>query len=508
MRAGLYTLRYLLPLVHPQLIQAYRAREANPRAVEPFRLKNWESANWRHSLEREAKKAFGKAEWIRGGPERVEHAVSDTKAALAKTGSPLIEGASFFANVSPVADKPFGFYARAFLLERSAEDASHVSFYEVAAAAEPSAAEIMQMAMQYCIMKRSGLAVDRAMFLTSSAEQLAAKGRDKNVSVSFEKKDFTASMLAVVPEAERRLAEAEALLVANPPRIHADDPSIPATTPVSALAPAKDKQWLKWWVVNRLAALGIIDLGQIPVDFRGLEPVQREQIRAHGEGREFIRVNRAALRQVFAKRIFPLHYLDFETRTEAGPDGTRRDIPFQFSDHILDEDGSLMHASHLAEGDEDPRLRFAECLAHTVGGVGTVIVYYKDFEASRIRETAEYLRGIGKDELANRIEAIIPRMQDQLEYLRDNVIHSGFQGSYKLKTTHPVLVSHPETTYEMLDIKNGEEATKAIEELCNPETPSERRDFLRQALEKYCGLDTYAMVEIDRALKAWAYESD
>lgn len=508
MRAGLHTSQYLLPLVHPRLIQAYQAREANPQAVEPFRPKQWESANWRLGLERDAKKAFPKAEWIRGGPERVEHAVSDTKAALVNMGAPLIEGASFFANVSPVANKPFGFYARAFLLEPSAADPSHVSFYEVAAAAEPTQVEIMQMAMQYCIMRRSGLTVDKATFLTASAEQLVAKSGDKYATIVFERKDFTENVLVAVPEAERRLAEAETYLLANPPKTHADDPAIPATASVSALAPAKDKKWLKWWVVNRLTALGIIDLGQIPEDFRGLEPVQREQIRAHREGREFIRVDRAALRKVFAARKFPVHYLDFETRTEAGSNGARRDIPFQFSDHILDEDGALSHASHLAEGNEDPRLRFAECLAHAVGDVGTVVVYYKDFEASRIRETAEYLRSIGKDDLANRIETIIPRMQDQLEYLRDNVVHSGFQGSYKLKTTHPTLVKSPATTYDKLDIKNGEEATKAIEEICRPETSAERRAFLREALEEYCGLDTYAMVEIDHVLQAWANEAD
>lgn len=502
MRAGLYTPRYVLPLVHPQLIQSYQAREAHPPVTVSFNPKHWESANWRMGLEYDAKKAFPKPEWIRSGPERVEYAIGDTKAALANPATKLIEGASFFTNVSPTEEKPYGFYARVFLLEPSSPDRSQVSLYEVAAGDTPTASEIMQMALQYCILQRSGLTVDKASFLVASADQLAAKSRNKYAAASFEKKDFTESVREKLPEADKRLDEMAKELSANPPKTRADDASIPEAVAVSALAPAFGKSGNKWRIVNRLTALGITDLGQIPENFIGLEPIQREQIRAHREGREFIRYDRAGLRKIFAERNFPVHYLDFETRTATGADGTH--IPFQFSDHILHEDGNIVHASHLAEGDEDPRLRFAECLAHAVGEIGTVVVYYKDFEASRIRETAGYLRSIGRDELADKIEAIIPRMQDQLEYLRDNVIHSGFKGAYRLKVTHPILVKNPEKIHDQLDIKNGEEATNAIEELCNPETPPERRAFLRNALLDYCGLDTFSMIEIDRVLKTWA----
>jgi hypothetical protein len=63
---------------------------------------------------------------------------------------------------------------------------------------------------------------------------------------------------------------------------------------------------------------------------------------------------------------YPAHFLDFETVSPAIPSyaGTSpyETIPFQWSDHILTENGTLGHKEYLCNEDKDPREEFAHTL--------------------------------------------------------------------------------------------------------------------------------------------------
>ena len=83
-----------------------------------------------------------------------------------------------------------------------------------------------------------------------------------------------------------------------------------------------------------------------------------------------------------------------------------------------------------------------------------------------------------------------------------NYYHPDLSGSYSIKKTLPVLV--PSLTYKGMDVGNGVQAYITYLNYDSPEptfgimkTKSERQDALRT----YCQQDTWAMVEILRAVR-------
>ena len=71
----------------------------------------------------------------------------------------------------------------------------------------------------------------------------------------------------------------------------------------------------------------------------------------------------------------PTCYLDFEAMMPPIPlyEGTRpyQTIPFQWSLHVLADDGTLHHREFLADADGDPRHAFAETLIDALSGSDT-----------------------------------------------------------------------------------------------------------------------------------------
>ena len=83
-----------------------------------------------------------------------------------------------------------------------------------------------------------------------------------------------------------------------------------------------------------------------------------------------------------------------------------------------------------------------------------------------------------------------------------NYYHKDLSGSYSIKKTLPVLV--PSLTYKGMDVGNGVQAYIAYINYDSDQptfyalkTKAERRE----ALKRYCQQDTWAMVEILRAVR-------
>ncbi len=77
-------------------------------------------------------------------------------------------------------------------------------------------------------------------------------------------------------------------------------------------------------------------------------------------------------------------------------------------------------------------------------------------------------------------------------------LHPGFKGSWSLKNVLPVMV--PGLNYEDLEIGNGEEAMLAWWNLVHGQLSEAQVEPVKQALLKYCQLDTLAMVNIWKKL--------
>jgi hypothetical protein len=203
--------------------------------------------------------------------------------------------------------------------------------------------------------------------------------------------------------------------------------------------------------------------------------------------------------------VFPLWFMDFETYMPGLPifAGTRpwQQIPFQWSLHVQEADGEVRHDEFLKADGSDPRRAFAEALIDAVGPTGSVVVYNKGMESTRLRELARDL-----PDLAAPLQAIDDRIVDLLPIVRQSVYHSDFHGSRSLKSVTPVLAPH--LSYDELALKAGMQAMQAYEVITAPETSDAERQELRADLLKYCSLDTLAMVEVLRRLQILATEKE
>jgi hypothetical protein len=196
----------------------------------------------------------------------------------------------------------------------------------------------------------------------------------------------------------------------------------------------------------------------------------------------------------------PCFHLDFETLGAAIPPypGTHpyQRIPFQWSVHHLDADGSLTHWEYLAEGRADPRRELAETLVSVLGGSDTpVIVYNQSFEIGVLRELQALL-----PDLADALRGIEGRVKDLYRLTCDHTYFPGYENSYSLKTVGPTLA--PEVDYASLDgVAGGQDAAATFARIVlDMLEPEEDEAEIRDSLRAYCKLDTLATVRAQQKL--------
>ena len=246
---------------------------------------------------------------------------------------------------------------------------------------------------------------------------------------------------------------------------------------------------------GKLKELGIEAITAIPDDF----PLTSKQaiIRdALSTGRPYVAPDLARLLHGFQP---PACYLDFEAMMPAIPlyPGTRpyQTLPFQWSLHATDGDGTLHHREFLAPGDEDPRRTFAETLIIALDEFAGPVLVYSSYEQTQLRELAARF-----PELRTALEQVIGRLLDLLPIVRGAVYLPAFSFSNSIKYVAPAL--SPRFGYADLDgIADGMAASAAFAQLASGAVfDTEQVLQLRTALLAYCERDTLAMVEVHRAL--------
>ena len=192
----------------------------------------------------------------------------------------------------------------------------------------------------------------------------------------------------------------------------------------------------------------------------------------------------------------PLYFFDFETISYAVPvfDGTApyQQAPFQYSCHVLQEDGTLTHHEYLHTEPGDPRPALLEALLGDIGPTGQLIVYYAPFEKGILQGLAQAF-----PEHGSRLQDMIDRLWDQLLVFKKHYRHYAFGKSNSLKSVLPVVVTG--LSYEGMAISNGLLAQVAWEEMIATADDAQKQQ-LADDLLKYCHLDTLAMVEIHQVL--------
>ena len=210
------------------------------------------------------------------------------------------------------------------------------------------------------------------------------------------------------------------------------------------------------------------------------------------------KIEKEAIKEFLGSLKYPLYFIDYESCQYAIPElgGTRayQQIPFQYSLHIIKEEGApLEHREFLAEADDENVIRhFAESMINDISQDGSVIVYNKSFEAGRNREIGRLY-----DDLKDEMERINSNMVDlMVPFKNRNYYAKEMKGSHSLKYVLPALYPNdPELDYHNLAVvHNGGEASEAF--LSLKEKSKEEQEIIREGLLRYCELDSLAMVKI------------
>lgn len=197
---------------------------------------------------------------------------------------------------------------------------------------------------------------------------------------------------------------------------------------------------------------------------------------------------------------YPIYFFDFETFMEGIPrfDSQRpyMQMPFQYSLHILHENGDLEHKEYLGDEHTDPRPGLVEQMLKDLGEQGSIVAFNQSFEISRIKEMAKDFEGCSEQLLK-----LIPRFKDLIEPFRNlGYYHPDMNGSFSIKSVLPALFPNaPELDYKQLEIQNGGMAMDTFANL-HLLKDSSQREPICQALLAYCRLDTLAMVRIYQKL--------
>lgn len=240
-----------------------------------------------------------------------------------------------------------------------------------------------------------------------------------------------------------------------------------------------------------LLSKGIFGLDAIADDYQ-LSENQRRVVEAAKQGEA--KVNVAAIQEFLSALVFPLHFFDYETFCSAVPrlDGVspHKQFPVQYSLHILEENGSVIHREYL-EREMCLPLRLIERMQADIGPVGSVISWHASFEEGHNREMAQAF-----PDKAAFLDDLNDRMMDLEDVFKTDYVNARFDGSTSLKKVLPVVC--PGLGYGNLDVQDGASAMEAWERMIGVEPEEAKR--IAQALLDYCGRDTLAMVEIYRFL--------
>lgn len=242
----------------------------------------------------------------------------------------------------------------------------------------------------------------------------------------------------------------------------------------------------------QLAEMGIRAAKHIPVDF-ALNDKQRQVAEMARSNVEFL--DHKVLKTELGSLRFPLWFLDYETCISAIPRFAgyhpQQQIVFQYSLHRLNTPGDVeTHFGFISITDGDPALPLLEHLSSDLGPQGSIIVWNKSFEM-----TINHDMALRCPEYAGFLEDVNARIYDLGEIVNQGIyLHPGFKGSWSIKHVLPVMV--PELTYNGMEIHKGDMASMAWWNITFGGVNEEEQDRLLSALEKYCELDTLAMVRI------------
>lgn len=368
---------------------------------------------------------------------------------------------------------------------------------EVKSSTQCKPEHVTDAAIQVHVLEGVGLPVSRA-YIAHLDRTYTYEGGEYDLERLFTLIDVSEGVRAHLPEVPRKVLELRALLFRECPEVrigkHCGQPYPCAFRgfchdflpefPVTELPYLSEKG------LGALLDDGITCILDMPLEHAALSDKQRQACAVVQSGEPSIVGDLAA---TLERLVYPLHCLDFETFKPALPlyPGTHahQQLPFQWSDHVLGEDGELEHREFLFEGAGDPRTEFIHSLLAALDGAGSVVIY-SSFENTMLNTLARDF-----PDCAEPIAALQARLFDlEKEVVKQHLRHPDFHGSTSIKYVLPALVE--DLSYDGLAIADGDAAMLRYEALASGRLGEQERAQVLAALRAYCATDTLAMVRL------------
>lgn len=416
---------------------------------------------------------------------------TQSEAALRTTARLLVSGAECLYEAAFTYDDVF---VRPDILLRGAD--GRYDLIEVKSSSRVKPEHLTDAGVQTYVVEGAGLPVTRTYVMHLDTDYVY-RGGAYDLDKLFSLVDVTAEVRTYLLHIPDRLSEMKAMLAGDCPECmigrHCSAPYdcgfIGHCHGFLPEFPVTEIPRIKAEVLDELLAAGIYGIHDVPPDYQGLSPAQRNvcHIIQNGEPRFG-----AGLADALASLRYPIHFLDFETYMPALPlfPGTRsyQTLPMQWSCHTLRADGTLEHADFLHQDRSDPRLPFAASLLARLDYHGDIVVY-SSYENTRLTALAEEL-----PDLAAPIESFRSRLVDLEKVIRAHVQHPNFHGHTSLKFVLPALVD--DLSYNGLAIQNGAVATLRYEAAILGDLPERERQQIFADLRAYCAIDTLGLVRV------------
>jgi len=399
-----------------------------------------------------------------------------------------------------------GFVAAIDELEYDSETGSY-TIREIKSSTRPKDEHQYDVAFQTLLLRRCGMRIER-VFIVHLNTNYVRLG-DLDLTNLFAQADLTATVDELRETVTREMEEARCYLVSEVepsgpcPCIYKgrsrhcstftySNPQVPGygVHDISRIGNSPKK-------LKEMVDAGVFSLEDIPTHIE-LTDIQQAQVHAYSSGETVVK--KEAIAADLEKLTFPLHFIDYETCPSAIPlfdhYSPYHHIPFQYSLHMVRSKGEeVIHKQFLHTVKKDPTELFISSLQENIESTGSIIVWNKVFES-----------GINKD-MARRLpdaQAFITNLNSRIYDLKDifskqYYVHRNLWGKVSIKNVLPVLA--PRLDYSSLDIQEGGTASVIWSKIISGKLNDEECNQLREALKKYCAMDSYAMYVIWRALQ-------
>ena len=418
--------------------------------------------------------------------------VENTKKAIEAKQNVICEAAFFYENN----------YCAVDILKRNEDDS--YSIYEVKSTTGVEKHYIYDLAYQYYVLHNLGINIQGLYLVHINSDYVL---KDKlDINEYFKIEDLTDMVKSKLDEVKEMLLESDTILASSEEQKSLLSANCNKNGGCPFLAYCKKNNNLPdtnstYDLYNNRSKYkqitsGILSFEDLLSNKCKLSDIQKRQIDYAINNKEDIYLEKDNIKEFLDGFEYPLYFLDFETFQEAIPTiiGSKpyQQIPFQYSLHILYEDGKLEHKEYLGDGYNSPILGLIESMLSDLKTSGTIVSYNDSFERSRIKEMA-YMYPKYKSKLFS-LDARFVDLADVFQ--KGYCYNKAMGGSFSIKSVLPALFPNDPTLdyHSLSDVHKGDEASKAYLELAKLD--KEDYDRIRNSLLAYCKLDTYAMVKI------------